>query len=207
MTLYFGRSKRTTACVVFIGDSIPAGYNAFGTYGVCSRLQLALPSTVRVLNYCVPGQQTTFDTGTPFYGYTYGMFNGSVLPNLTSSSTKNILVQIGPGNDYARTIPASAADVYAARVDMASRATAVGAVNFICTLPPRNTSYNSSIIAENVFIRAGEAAHNYTMIELYNDSKLGTVPSAYYGDDLGHWSDAGEQRAADIILPYIQALL
>ena len=92
------RSRPTAKNVIFVGDSIPAGYVTAGLYGMVPRLQEQFPA-VRFGNYSVPGSQITPSVGTPFYGNTQEMFPGSVAPSLRYSKVKNILVVLGGGND------------------------------------------------------------------------------------------------------------
>lgn len=92
------RSRPGAKNFIYAGDSIPAGYVTLGLYGMFAHLQELLPN-VRMGNYTVPGSQVTSIVGSPIYGYTQGMFPGSMAPNLTYSKTKNILVVLGGGND------------------------------------------------------------------------------------------------------------
>lgn len=195
----FAESRYNKANVIMQGDSIPAGYVTLGIYGMVPRLRDLLPN-VRFGNFCVPGAQTTFDTGTPTYAYMLGGFSGTVLPQLTYSTSKNFFIQMGPGNDYARLpTPAVPADVYAARVSMIQQAYAAGVTRcFLCTLPPRVASYQNLIAQENILIRAGAVANNYTVIEVANDSIMSVNPGpAYY--DSGHMTGYGHQRCAQLI--------
>lgn len=198
-------SRYNKSNVIMIGDSIPAGYVTLGIYGMLPRLREMLPN-VRFGNFCVPGEQTTFDVGTPTYAYMLGGFPDTVLPQLTYSKKKNVLVMMGPGNDYARVIPADPNVVYAARVSMTQQALAAGVDKvFICTLPPRAVSYQPSLVAENVLIRAGAVANNYTVIEIANDPQMSVpYPGPMYADS-GHMTAAGHQRCATIMYPQIAA--
>jgi hypothetical protein len=83
---------------ILAGDSIPSGYNAFGTYGMAQRLQDLMPG-VRFGNYSVPGSQLTASVGTPNYGYTAGMFPLSIAPVMAYSKGKNVFFLLGGGND------------------------------------------------------------------------------------------------------------
>ena len=120
------------------------------------------------------------------------MLPDSILPQLTYSKRKNILVMMGPGKDYARLpTPAVPADVYAARVAITAQALAAGVDKvFICTLPPRIASYASLLVDENVLIRAGAAANNYTVIEVANDAQMSVNPGPMYADS-AHMTAAG----------------
>lgn len=87
---------------IMVGDSIPAGYSAFGRYGMVPRLQdlfTVAGKIVRFGNYSVPGSQVTASVGTPNYGYTVGMYPLSIAPVQSYSKQKNVLFVLAGGND------------------------------------------------------------------------------------------------------------
>lgn len=83
---------------VATGDSIVAGYSAFGRFGMISRLQDQLPN-VRFGNYAMPGSQVTVSVGTPACCYNIGQFPLSIAPVLNYSKQKNAFFLLGGGND------------------------------------------------------------------------------------------------------------
>lgn len=100
------RSRPSAKSVIFAGDSIPAGYNAEGLYGMVSRLADLFPA-VRFGNYSMPASQVTSSVGMPSYGYLQGMFPASIAPGMNYSKVKNLLVVIGGGNDLTDVTPAA----------------------------------------------------------------------------------------------------
>jgi hypothetical protein len=99
--IYYKRSSPHVPCVAMVADSIGAEYNAPGTYGAMHWLQDALPK-VRLLNFAVPGQQTTSQTGSPAYSFSQGQFPLMILPSLAYSKRKTVFIILGPGNDFER---------------------------------------------------------------------------------------------------------
>lgn len=101
----FQIDPRTTSfnsySVSILGDSIAAGYIAFGLYGYADYLPALLNhANTRMLSYAVPGSTITQNPyGSPVYANTVGLYPTGVKPSLRSCLLGRVVIIHGGGND------------------------------------------------------------------------------------------------------------
>ena len=192
--------------VTLLGDSIPAGYVTLGTHGMMEYLQAEFDEDIRWNNCAVPGIAVTPPPGSVSYGYLVGLFPDFAF-NIAQTTLGSVVVILAGGNDFTISAPdtPSAATVYAGIQSLVTQATTAGAdAVIVCTVLPRDTSYQSSIASLNTLIRATPVG--YTVLDLAADAQLSVNPSSLYAD-ASHPNNAGHERCAALMAPAIRTAL
>jgi hypothetical protein len=142
--------QRVANSMIWVGDSIAAGYKTPGLHGAEKRLQGLLANPVRSLNFAVAGQTASPQAPeAPYYAYLAGMFDSVVAPHIVRDRRRNVVIVAVGTNDLSMVPPPPVATVFAAIKSIVAKAKAAGANAVIVNtvLPVATGSYQQHIDA------------------------------------------------------------
>ena len=206
------RSRTNAPLILWLTDSVWAGFHGDDQRGADKRVMANLPSWVRWANYAVEGapilpQDASIPIQFPEH-YALGMFDGWIAQAIKMHKNKLHCVWGAPINDYFCTFnghtpptPQEAYDNATLALMARIRALAPNAAFTICTAT-RATGFANDGWSQSVgnLIRAGAAAHNYNVVEFQNDPVLSVCPGPCYSDG-AHLTNTGFDREAVLLTP------